>query len=221
MAGFISIDCGLAGKTTSYVDDTTKLLYTSDTDFIGNVGSTHNISTQYMVRPTQLSRRYHSARSFPDGVRNCYTLRSLVPGGKYLLRASFMYGDYDGLGSLPIFDLHVGVNYWQTVNISKPDLEVTAEAIVVVPDEFVHVCLLNTGAGTPFISDLELRPLKKKFYPQANLTQGLVLEHRLNLAPPDTNIVRCGKDFQLFYSVLFLLENYTINCVHTIHVNNK
>ncbi|XP_044359103.1 putative leucine-rich repeat receptor-like protein kinase At2g19210 [Triticum aestivum] len=188
--GFISIDRGLAGKTTSYVDDTTKLLYTSDTDFIGNVGSTHNISTQYMVRPTQLSRRYHSARSFPDGVRNCYTLRSLVPGGKYLLRASFMYGDYDGLGSLPIFDLHVGVNYWQTVNISKPDLEVTAEAVVFVPDEFVHVCLLNTDAGTPFISDLELRPLKKKFYPQANLTQGLVLEHRLNLAPPDTNIVR-------------------------------
>ena len=46
MAGFISIDRGLAGKTTSYVDDTTKLLYTSDTDFIGNVGSTHNISTQ-------------------------------------------------------------------------------------------------------------------------------------------------------------------------------
>ncbi|XP_048556797.1 probable LRR receptor-like serine/threonine-protein kinase At1g05700 [Triticum urartu] len=192
--GFISIDCGLAGKTRSYVDDTTKLLYTSDTDFIGNVGSTHNISAQYMVRPTHLSRRYHSVRSFPDGVRNCYTLRSLVPGGKYLLRASFMYGDYDGLGSLPIFDLHVGVNYWQTVNISEPDLEVTAEAVVFVPDEFVHVCLLNTGAGTPFISDLELRPLKKKFYPQANLTKGLVLEHRLNLAPPDTSIVRYPVD---------------------------
>jgi hypothetical protein len=140
-----------------------------------------NISAAHIT--SELSRRYHDVRSFPDGPRNCYTLRSLVPGGKYLLRAMFLYGDYDGLGRPPIFDLHVGVNYWKTVNVSGPGVEVTAEAVVVVPDDFVQVCLLNTGTGTPFVSALELRPLKMKYYPQVNLTQGLVLDYRLNLGP--------------------------------------
>ncbi|PUZ65101.1 hypothetical protein GQ55_3G196300 [Panicum hallii var. hallii] len=54
------------------------------------------------------------------------------------------------------------------------------EAIVVVPDDFVQVCLVNIGSGTPFISALELRPLKRKLYPQANATQGLVLLGRAN-----------------------------------------
>nr|XP_020163883.1 putative leucine-rich repeat receptor-like protein kinase At2g19210 [Aegilops tauschii subsp. strangulata] len=114
---------------------------------------------------------------------------------KYLVRAAFLYGDYDGLGSPPVFDLHLGVNYWHTVNVSTPGIDVTAEAIVVVPDNFVQVCLVNTGAGTPFLSALELRPLKMKFYPQANLTQGLVLDVRLNAGPTGaTDIVRYPED---------------------------
>ncbi|VAH09522.1 unnamed protein product [Triticum turgidum subsp. durum] len=191
--GFISIDCGLPG-TASYVDAGTKLLYVSDAGFTDDAaGANHNISAEY-IRP-QLSRRYHNVRSFPDGARNCYTLRPLVPGRKYLVRAAFLYGDYDGLGRPPIFNLRLGVNYWQTVNVSTPGSEVTAEAIVVVPDDFVQVCLVNTGAGTPFVSALELRPLKMKFYPQANLTQGLLVEHRMNLGPADeTNIIRYPVD---------------------------
>ncbi|KAF6996953.1 hypothetical protein CFC21_013225 [Triticum aestivum] len=191
--GFISVDCGLPGKA-SYVDGGTKLSYVSDAGFIDDTaGANHNISGQY-IRP-QLSQGYQNVRSFPDGTRNCYTLRSLVSGRKYLVRAAFLYGDYDGLGRPPIFDLHLGVNYWQTVNVSTPGFEVTAEAIVVVPDDFVQVCLVNTGAGTPFVSALELRPLKMKFYPQANLTQGLVLDVRLNLGPADvTDIVRYPED---------------------------
>ncbi|KAM3411919.1 hypothetical protein ACQJBY_003536 [Aegilops geniculata] len=191
--GFISIDCGLPG-TASYMDAGTKLSYVSEAGFTdGAAGAKHNISAEY-IRP-QLSRRYHNVRSFPDGARNCYTLRSLVPGRKYLVRAEFLYGDYDGLGRPPIFDLHLGVNYWQTVNVSKPGSEVMAEAIMVVPDDFVQVCLVNTGAGTPFVSALELRPLKMKCYPQANLTQGLLVEHRLNLGPADeSNIIRYPAD---------------------------
>ena len=126
-----------------------------------------------------------------------------MPGGKYLLRASFMYGDYDGLGSLPIFDLHVGVNYWQTVNISKPDLDVTAEAVVFVPDEFVHVCLLNTDAGTPFISSLKLRLLHRTLYPQATTAQGLVLLHRLNFGLiDDSAVVRYPDNSHTVYGCL-------------------
>ncbi|RLN28628.1 putative leucine-rich repeat receptor-like protein kinase [Panicum miliaceum] len=189
--GFISIDCGLPG-TASYVDDTTKLSYAPDAVFT-DAGSNHNISAEYMT-PT-LSKRYHNVRSFPDGVRNCYTLRSIVAGLKYLIRASFKYGNYDGLGRPPVFDLYVGVNLWSNVNVSSPDAEGILEAIVVVPDDFVQVCLVNTGSGTPFISALELRPMKSSLYPHANATQGLLLFDRRNFGPIDAaDIVRYPDD---------------------------
>jgi hypothetical protein len=175
VAGFISIDCGLPA-TASFVDDTTKLSYVSDAAFI-EAGSNHNISSEYIY--AVLNRRYlNHLRSFPDGVRNCYTLRFLVAGLKYLIRASFMYGNYDGLRQLPVFDLYIGVNFWTVVNVTIQDIWL--ETIVVVPDDFVQICLVNTGSGTPFISALDLRPLRSSLYPQANATQGLDLIGRLN-----------------------------------------
>ncbi|KAL5231608.1 hypothetical protein ABZP36_030384 [Zizania latifolia] len=185
--GFISIDCGLPGKT-SYVDDTTKISYAADDGFT-DAGANRNISAEY-IRP-RLSRRYHNVRSFPDGERNCYTLRSLVAGLKYIVRATFIYGDYDGLNRLPVFDLYIGVNFWTMVNITDPGGPQLIEAIVVVPDDFVHVCLVNTGAGTPFISSLDLRPLENRLYPHVNVTQGLVLLDRRNFGPTaDTDVIR-------------------------------
>ncbi|PNT72056.1 hypothetical protein BRADI_2g38948v3 [Brachypodium distachyon] len=193
--GFISIDCGYTG--TSYVDDSTTLSYSPDAGF-NDAGTNHNISGEYN-RPL-LSRRSQNLRSFPDGTRNCYTLRSLVSGLKYLIRATFFYGNYDGLNQPPVsFDLYIGVNFWASPNMSSWSDPtgglVTAEAIVVVPDDFVQVCLVNTGAGTPFISGLDLRPLKRTLYPQATAAQGLVMFGRLNAAPTNkTYIARYPDD---------------------------
>jgi hypothetical protein len=44
---------------------------------------------------------------------------------------------------------------------------------------------VNTGSGTPFISSLELRPLKDSLYPLANSTQGLALIGRYNFGGGD------------------------------------
>lgn len=185
-AGFISLDCGLSETAASYVDATTKLSFVPDAGFT-DTGSNHNISAVYKAQVP--SRRYYSVRSFPDGARNCYTLRSLAAGLKYLIRAAFLYGNYDGLDRLPIFfDLYVGVNFWGMVNVSSPDVVVVLEAIVVVPDDFVQVCMVNTGSGVPFISVLDLRPLKNSLYPQVNATQGLVLLSRINFSPDTDNV---------------------------------
>ncbi|KAF0927290.1 hypothetical protein E2562_031494 [Oryza meyeriana var. granulata] len=189
--GFISVDCGLLGKT-SYVDGKTKITIAADDGFTDG-GSFHNISAEY-ITPT-LAARYHNVRSFPDGARNCYMLRSVVAGLKYLIRATFMYGNYDGLSKLPIFDVYIGVNFWMMVNISDPAGLTLLEAIVVVPDDFVQVCLVNTGTGTPFISGLDLRPLEKTLYPQANETRGLSLFGRWNFGPTSsTQIIRYPDD---------------------------
>ncbi|KAF7078222.1 hypothetical protein CFC21_082696 [Triticum aestivum] len=187
LSGFISIDCGLS-EQSSYVDGATELTYTSDAGFI-DAGSNYNVSAEYIDQSHRRShRQVLSLRSFPGppGRRGCYALPSFVAGtSKYLVRATFMYGDYDGLNKPPIFDLYVGVNFWKTVNITKPDAVHVAEVIAVVPDDSVQVCLVNTRSGTPFISSLELRPLKDTLYPQANATQGLVLVARHNFGAAD------------------------------------
>ncbi|XP_047045592.1 putative leucine-rich repeat receptor-like protein kinase At2g19210 [Lolium rigidum] len=189
--GFISIDCGLSGDS-GHVDDTTKLSYAPDAGFT-DAGTNHNVSAEY-VTPT-MGKTWYNVRSFAAGKRNCYTLRSLVSGLKYLIRATFKYGNYDGLNLHPVFDLYIGVNYWQTVNISSPDAVMLVEAIVVVPDDFVQVCLVNTDAGTPFISSLVLRPLKRTLYPQVTEVQGLTLLDRLNFGPTnDSFVVRYPDD---------------------------
>ncbi|RCV16858.1 hypothetical protein SETIT_3G172100v2 [Setaria italica] len=183
--GFISIDCGIPEKS-SYVDGATKLPYVSDAGFT-DAGANHNVSAEY-INPS-FSRRYLNVRSFPGAPRSCYTLGSLTPGSKYLFRAVFMYGNYDGLNKPPVFDVHLGVNYWTTVNVTAASAAVLAEAIAVVPDDSVQVCLVDTGAGTPFISGLDLRPLTSALYPQVNATQGLAVLGRRNFGPTNATLV--------------------------------
>lgn len=187
--GFISIDCGLL-EHSSYVNEATKLPYSPDAGFTADGGTSYNVSAEYNDTPyNRLHPQVLSLRSFPGppGRRGCYTLSSFVAGtSKYLIRATFLYGNYDGLNKLPLlFDLYLGVNFWKTVNISKPDLLHVAEVIAYVPADSVQVCLVSTGSGTPFISTLELRPLKDTLYPLVNITQGLVLIGRWNFGGLD------------------------------------
>ncbi|CAM0879089.1 unnamed protein product [Alopecurus aequalis] len=181
--GFVSIDCGLPGEA-GYVDKNTTLYYTTDAGFI-DAGMNGN--TTFQNKDPSLDKYWNTVRSFPDGTRNCYTIGLPGSGLKYLIRGRFWYGNYDHLNRLPTFDLYVGVNFWTTVNISGVHSSVLVEAIVVVPENFVQICLVNTGSGTPFINALELRPLKNKLYPQANETRGLVLVQRFNFGPSDPN----------------------------------
>ncbi|KAK1699299.1 hypothetical protein QYE76_015996 [Lolium multiflorum] len=191
--GFISIDCGLPVSASGYVDNATKLSFVSDAGFI-DAGTNYNMSAEYIT--PSMGRSWHTVRSFTGAsARNCYTLRSLASGLKYLIRATFMYGNYDGVNRVPVFDLHVGVNYWTTVNISDADTPVMVEVITLIAgDRPAQVCLVNTGSGTPFISGLSLRPLKDSLYPMANTTQGLVLLSRSNLGTSDSKVIRFPDD---------------------------
>ncbi|XP_024310895.1 probable LRR receptor-like serine/threonine-protein kinase At4g29180 isoform X3 [Brachypodium distachyon] len=169
--GFISIDCGYTASK-EYVDSRTGLTYASDDGFI-EAGLVHIVDPANLQ--PDLAVRYYNLRYFPSGPRNCYTFRSLTPGGKYLVRAAFGYGDYDKLNRLPTFDLYFGVNYWTTVTIVSSSTAYLFEIIAVSPADFLQICLVNTGSGTPFISALDLRTLTANLYPEANVTQSLVL----------------------------------------------
>ncbi|KAJ0006969.1 hypothetical protein Pint_29503 [Pistacia integerrima] len=171
-SGFISLDCGLPRNSPNYTEATTRLNYTSDVDYI-DTGSLYTVPLQF--RDDKQQQMWH-VRSFPEGKRNCYRL-NLTKGGKYLIRASFLYGNYDGLNKLPQFDLYLGPNLWETVKILNASTATFPEMIHVVALDYLHVCLVNTGSGTPFISALELRPLRSTAYK----TQTGSLEHFLRL----------------------------------------
>jgi Malectin-like domain len=182
-ADFINIDCGIASNT-SYVDSFTGLTYVSDDGYI-DTGVIGKISSQYAVNKYMYTD-LETLRSFPNGTKNCYTIMSVTEGSKYLVRATFYYGNYDRLENLPRFDLYFGVNYWATVDITRSDYWFAYEIIVIVPANFIQVCLVNKGLGTPFISVLELRPLNTTLYQLANSTQSLSLFSRQDLGSNNT-----------------------------------
>lgn len=104
VARFICIDCGLpAGQR--YTEQTTGLFYISDEAFVDN-GESKLLLLQYR----SLYQQVWYLRYFPEGIRNCNTI-NITRGTKYLIRATFIYGNYDGENMAPEFDLHLGANF--------------------------------------------------------------------------------------------------------------
>ncbi|KAJ8774142.1 hypothetical protein K2173_009573 [Erythroxylum novogranatense] len=189
IGGSINIDCGISDNFT-YQDAKTKLQYISDGTFI-STGVNKHISTDFISDAIPSS--FMNVRSFPDGKRNCYTMRP--PEGKariYLIRASFMYGNYDKADKLPEFDLYVGVNFWETVKFGIASQMVIKE-IIHVPDlDNIYVCLVNTGSGTPFISALEVRHFHDSTY--RTESGSLILYRRLDFGSTADQIIRYHDD---------------------------
>ncbi|XVE88784.1 hypothetical protein DITRI_Ditri19aG0096700 [Diplodiscus trichospermus] len=152
---FISIDCGVE---EDYFDEETGIRFKSDEDFINN-GENHEILPEFYLNNNQFGKRYKTLRSFPEGKKNCYTLKleQARNNNSYRFRASFSYGNYDGKNQAPKFDLYLGVNYWATVDFNNRT-NFFYEIIHVSPADTEYVCLVNTGSGTPLISSLEIRP---------------------------------------------------------------
>ena len=133
-----------------------------------------------------------NVRSFPEGDRNCYTLRPAQgKNHKYLIRAWFMYGNYDSKNQPPIFKLYLGVDEWATVRIMLAFEIIMAEIIHTPITDDIDVCLVNTGLGTPFISVLELRQLNDSIYSPTE-PGSLLLYNRWNFGKQEEewNIIR-------------------------------
>ncbi|CAF2055402.1 unnamed protein product [Brassica napus] len=158
-SGFISLACGLIPKSATYTEKTTNITYISDADFIDS-GIVGRIDDSYK---TLFQQQTWTLRSFPEGQRNCYTF-NLKENSKYLIRGTFVYGNYDGLNQMPEFDLHVGPNKWTSVTLEGVANASIYEIIHVVAHDRLQVCLIKIGETTPFISSLELRPLNNNTY---------------------------------------------------------
>lgn len=99
-----------------------------------------------------------------------------------------MYGNYDGQGRAPVFDLYMGVDKWDTVVMGNESNIIIKEVVHVLPTSSICICLVNTGFGSPFISALELRLLKNASY--ATDFDLLALHRRLDIGSTINRTVR-------------------------------
>ncbi|MBA0811570.1 hypothetical protein Gohar_003452 [Gossypium harknessii] len=188
LLGFISLDCGLP-TGSSYTDSITGINYTSDEPYI-QTGTTHSLSRFNSSIQQQF---LENLRSFPQGVRHCYQL-NLTKGEKYLIRASFMYGNYDENDENPEFDLYLGPNLWASMVFENSTSVVVKEIIYVVKARYLHVCVVNTGKGIPFISALESRLLSNLTYNTDSETQALEFFLRIDFGSSLNSSFRFPED---------------------------
>lgn len=106
----------------------------------------------------------------------------------YLIRASFMYGNYDELDQVPQFDLYIGVNKWDSVKLENASHVVITEILHLPTEDHFYACLVDIGSGTPFISALEVKHFHDSSYKIAS--GSLVLYRRLDAGSTTNEIVR-------------------------------
>jgi hypothetical protein len=160
--GFISIDCG---AEEDYLDRNTGISYKTDKDFI-STGKNMFVAPEYNL-PTRFK---NSVRTFPEGKRNCYTLKPRQGKNQnYYVRAFFYYGNYDSKNQTQIkFDLYIGVNHWETVRVAEDMFTTYSDIIHYSVTDTIYVCLVNTGSGVPFINGLDLRFMNDSPYRTMN-----------------------------------------------------
>ena len=142
-----------------YTESITGINYISDSNLI-NSGVSMPIESGLK---SEFQRQMWTVRSFPEGKRNCYKINITIES-KYLIRTIYLYGNYDGLNQTPQFDTHLGANWWHTVILSNASTPQTNEIIHVPSQDYVQICLVDTGHGTPFISAIEFRTLNDHIY---------------------------------------------------------
>ncbi|XP_022944529.1 probable LRR receptor-like serine/threonine-protein kinase At1g67720 isoform X1 [Cucurbita moschata] len=153
MPGFVSLDCG---GQESFTDDI-GLEWVPDTQV--RFGEAINLSVANETR-----KQYRTLRHFPaDSRKYCYSL-NVTSRTRYLLRATFLYGNFDNNNVYPKFDISLGATHWTTIVISDANTIKVREIIFLASTPTVSVCLSNATTGQPFISTLELRQFNGSIY---------------------------------------------------------
>ncbi|XP_024005149.1 probable LRR receptor-like serine/threonine-protein kinase At4g20450 isoform X2 [Eutrema salsugineum] len=224
--GFISLDCGMPHNEPSYIEETTGLKFSSDSGFIrsGKSGRTNNEDPRLGMSNI---KPYKYLRYFPEGIlRNCYNL-TVMQGTHYLIRAVFVYRNYDDLKQRPIFDLYLGPNFWITINLQEEFGSVDrfwrtdgkVEDIIHMPkSNFMDICLVKTGTTTPFISTLELRPLRDDTY--TTKTGSLMLFNRWYFSNSESFVRYPDDVHDRLWDTYFSDELTQINTTTTVNTTN-
>ncbi|KAJ7975316.1 Leucine-rich repeat receptor-like protein kinase [Quillaja saponaria] len=173
LAAFVSIDCGSSVPIT----DEFGVKWTADDGYV-QTGELQTVEYSSTI-PSYMSETVMSSlRVFPNLKKNCYTI-NVNKGEKVLVRASFIYGNYDGKLAPPTFELQFDGNFWSTVNTSELS-GVYPEALYVMKENTTSICLAQTFPNQiPFISALELRSLDSDMYSRVDPNLALFFSNRV------------------------------------------
>ncbi|PWA47559.1 Malectin-like carbohydrate-binding domain-containing protein [Artemisia annua] len=164
-----SINCG----ASDVVHDLNLITWTPDNTLISN-GDARKVPSI-----NSLSTVLDTLRVFTSRKKNCYSI-PVTQGDKVLVRASFNYGNYDGLSNPPTFDLHFDGNFWAMVKTTIRGV-VMSEITYVAKGDVISVCVAQTRPGQfPFISALEVRRLDSKIYRELDNNRALLLSSRVS-----------------------------------------
>lgn len=180
----MSIDCG---AVSTYTDPTTGIVWVPDANFT-NGGSVAKLSSSVTASVPLQTLRY-----FPGtNGKHCLNIGPTNISGRYLVRATFLYGNYDSASAYPTFSISLDASPWATVTIGNATNPYFNEFIAVATSSngFV-VCLVAGSTGSPFISTLELRPLVGAMYSLPYIkTSFLTTIARINFGAPSADPVR-------------------------------
>ncbi|KAG4188921.1 hypothetical protein ERO13_A08G194800v2 [Gossypium hirsutum] len=155
--GFLSLSCGGA---RTYVDSS-NITWVSDDTYI----NTGNMTTINYVEDSGSYSSNVPLRFFPKSQRrNCYKLPVENTSSMVLVRAQFMYKNYDRHWKPPAFLVSLGTAITSTVNLTNKDPWIE-EFIWPVSKATLSFCLnAIPSSGSPVISSLEVRPLPQGAY---------------------------------------------------------
>lgn len=174
------IDCGASGETTISFNGVDTHWY-EDKDFI-------NTGKNFILTPTEVVNPMNSLRFFPSDNKSCYKLPLQPFNGKFLFRAGFFYGNYDGLSRPSSFKLEIDGNLWANVTTSMiQDQPVYHELIYRTASEKTTVCLVRTtDNGVAFISSLQATYMPGDMYTLMQNKTALYLQSRINFGANKT-----------------------------------
>ena len=90
---------------------------------------------------------------------------SIEIGTKYLLRATFLYANYDNLNSPFELFMLLDVDVWDKISMNDESIPVAKELIFMAKFNTTSVFLgCGSRGGVPMISSLELHTLEGKMY---------------------------------------------------------
>nr|XP_043620700.1 probable LRR receptor-like serine/threonine-protein kinase At5g48740 [Erigeron canadensis] len=155
--GFWSLSCGGA---TNFVDSS-NISWVSDYTYISKGNTTMvDFNNNNVTSST-------SIRFFPDPKsRKCYMLpMNYTSSSLILIRANFVYKNYDGLQQPPLFFVSLGTAIAANINLSFKDPWI--EEFVWQPNnkDELSLCLISIpNSGFPVISSIEMRPIPQGAY---------------------------------------------------------
>nr|ABY90094.1 receptor kinase [Casuarina glauca] len=151
--GFVSLRCC---AVANFTDPNTNISWRSDDSwFPDSTGCRQELGEAYLMK-----KNYGRARVFNiTSGKRCYNLTT-IEKQDYLVRGTFLFGDSLRTTSDTSFDVLLGLTGVSRVNTSE-DIEV--EVIFRATKDYIDFCLEKV-TGDPYISELELRPLKSLNY---------------------------------------------------------